>query len=64
MEEYSLLTKTKYREVINSVKCNNFNEAVEYFAEQKKLSIADLLRIFDVASTTTLTTEGTSRRSR
>ena len=64
MEEYSLLTKTKHREIINSVKCNNFDEAIEYFAEKKKLSITDLLRIFDVAATTTVTTEGTSRESR
>ena len=61
MEEYSLFTKTKYKEAINSVRCNNFEEAVEYFAEKKKLPITDLLAIFDVAPTTTVTTEGSSR---
>ena len=40
------------------------DEAIEYFAEKKKLSITDLLSIFDVAATTTVTTEGTSRESR
>lgn len=44
--EYKLLTKD--RETISSVKCDNFEEAVEYFAEMKKLSTYDLLSIFIV----------------
>jgi hypothetical protein len=46
MNEYRLLTKDM--EAINSVKCNSFEEAVEYFAEKKKLSITDLISIFEV----------------
>lgn len=46
MNEYRLLTKDK--EAINSVKCNSFEEAVEYFAEKKKLPITDLIGIFQV----------------
>jgi hypothetical protein len=62
MEEYRLLTKDM--EAINTVKCNNFEEAIEYFAEKKKLSITVLLEIFDVAEFTTQTTGGTSRREK
>jgi len=46
MEEYRLLTKD--RETISSVRCHNFEEAVEYFAEKKRLSTADLISIFEV----------------
>jgi hypothetical protein len=59
MEEYRLLTKD--RETINAVKCNSFEEAIEYFAEKKKLSRTDLIRIFDVDIYTTLPTGGTFR---
>ena len=48
MEEYRLLTKD--RETISSVKCHNFEEVVEYFAEKKRLSTADLISIFEVES--------------
>ncbi len=61
MEDYSLITKSKHSEVINTVRCNNFEEAVRYFAGMKKLPIVDLLAIFDVAVTTTVTTGGSSR---
>jgi len=46
MNEYRLLTKD--REAINTVKCDSFEEAVEYFAEKKKLPITDLISIFEV----------------
>lgn len=46
MNEYRLLTKDK--ESINTVKCNSFKEAVEYFAENKKLPITNLIEIFSV----------------
>ena len=46
MNEYRLLTKDM--EAINSVRCNSFEEAVEYFAEKKKLPITDLIGIFQV----------------
>jgi len=46
MNEYRLLTKDK--EAINTVRCNSFEEAIEYFAEKKKLPITDLMSIFDV----------------
>ena len=46
MNEYRLLTKDM--EAINTVKCNSFEEAVEYFAEKKMLSISDLMDIFQV----------------
>jgi hypothetical protein len=59
MEEYRLLTKD--REAISSVKCNSFEEAIEYFAEKKKLSRTDLIRIFDVDIYTPLPTGGSSR---
>jgi hypothetical protein len=60
MEEYRLLTNDK--ETINSVKCHSFEEAVEYFAEKKKLSRTDLMRIFDVDIYTPLPSGGTARR--
>jgi hypothetical protein len=60
MEEYRLLTKD--RETINSVRCHSFEEAVEYFAEKKKLSITDLMRIFDVDIHTPLPSGGASRK--
>ena len=59
MEEYRLLTKD--REAISSVKCNSFEEAVEYFAEKKKLSTTDLIRIFEVEITPSLPIGGSSR---
>ena len=46
MEKYRLLTKGK--ETINSVKCHSFEEAIEYFAEKKKLSTDVLMSIFAV----------------
>jgi hypothetical protein len=60
MNEYSLLTKDM--EAINTVKCNSFEEAIEYFAEKKKLPITSLLQIFDVSLVTDQTTWGTSGR--
>ena len=59
MKEYRLLTKD--REAINSVKCNSFEEAVEYFAERKKLPISDLISIFEVDILSTDPAGGTSR---
>jgi hypothetical protein len=60
MEEYRLLTNDK--ETINTVRCNSFIEAVEYFAEKKKLHITSLLEIFDVSEVTIITTGGSSRK--
>jgi len=62
MKEYRLLTKD--REAISSVKCDSFEEAIEYFAEKKKLSRTDLIRIFDVDIYTPLPSGGTSRREK
>ena len=59
MEEYRLLTKD--RETISSVKCHSFEEAVEYFAEKKKLSTADLMSIFEVDILSADSQGGTSR---
>jgi hypothetical protein len=59
MEEYILLTKD--RETISSVKCHSFEEAVEYFAEKKRLSTADLISIFEVDILSTDSQGGTSR---
>jgi hypothetical protein len=58
MNEYRLLTKD--REAINSVKCDSFEEAVEYFAEKKKLPITDLISIFEVAILSTDPSGGTA----
>jgi hypothetical protein len=58
MNEYRLLTKDM--EAINSVKCNSFEEAVEYFAEKKKLPITDLIRIFLVEQFEETLSGGTS----
>lgn len=60
MNEYSLLTKDK--ESINTVKCNSFEEAIEYFAKKKRLPITDLMSIFEVDISTPLPIGGTSRR--
>jgi hypothetical protein len=60
MEEYRLLTKD--RETISSVKCHNFEEAVEYFAEKKRLSTADLMSIFEVDILLADSQGGTSRK--
>jgi len=60
MNEYRLLTKDM--EAINSVKCNSFEEAVEYFAEKKKLSITDLISIFEVEKFDVTLSGGTSRK--
>ncbi len=46
MKEYSLLTKDS--EIISSVRCYDFKEAVEYFAEKKRLSPNDIMNIFEV----------------
>lgn len=59
MNEYRLLTKDK--ESINTVKCDSFEEAVEYFAEKKRLSTTDLMSIFEVDITTPLPTGGSTR---
>jgi hypothetical protein len=60
MNEYSLLTKDM--ETINTVRCNSFEEAIEYFAEKKRLSTTDLMSIFEVDLATPLPTGGASRR--
>jgi hypothetical protein len=60
MNEFRLLTKDK--EAINTVKCNSFEEAVEYFAEKKKLPITDLIGIFSVEKFDESLSGGTSRR--
>ena len=60
MNEYRLLTKDK--ESINTVKCDSFEEAVEYFAEKKKLPISDLIEIFSVKKFDESLFGGTSRR--
>jgi hypothetical protein len=60
MNEFRLLTKDK--EAINTVKCNSFEEAVEYFAEKKKLTITDLIGIFSVEKFDESLSGGTSRR--
>ena len=60
MEEYRLLTKD--RETISSVRCDSFEEAVEYFAEKKKLPISDLIEIFSVKKFDESLFGGTSRR--
>lgn len=59
MEEYKLLTKD--RETISSVRCHSFEEAVEYFAEKKRLSTTDLISIFEVGILLDDPQEGTSR---
>ena len=60
MNEYRLLTKDN--EAINTVKCNSFEEAIEYFAEKKKLPITDLIEIFSVEKFDDTLSGGTSRR--
>ena len=60
MNEYRLLTKDN--EAINTVKCNSFEEAIEYFAEKKKLPITDLIEIFSVEKFDDSLSGGTSRR--
>lgn len=60
MEEYRLLTKD--RETISSVRCDSFEEAVEYFAEKKRLSTTDLISIFEVGIFSADSQEGTSRK--
>lgn len=60
MNEFRLLTKDK--EAINTVKCNSFEEAIEYFAEKKKLPITDLIGIFSVEKFDDTLSGGTSRR--
>ncbi len=60
MNEYRLLTKDK--ESINTVKCDSFEEAVEYFAEKKKLPITDLIGIFSVEQFEDTLSGGTARR--
>lgn len=60
MQEFRLLTRDK--ETISCVKCHSFEEAVEYFAEKKKLPISDLIEIFEVEITSSLPTGGTSRK--
>ena len=60
MEEYRLLTKD--RETISSVRCDSFEEAVEYFAEKKRLSTTDLISIFEVGILSADSQEGTSRK--
>ena len=59
MEEYRLLTKD--RETISSVRCDSFEEAVEYFAEKKRLSTTDLISIFEVDILLADSQGGTSR---
>ena len=60
MEEYRLLTKD--RETISSVRCDSFEEAVEYFAEKKRLSTTDLMSIFEVGILSADSQGGTSRK--
>ena len=59
MEDYRLLTKG--RETISSVRCDSFEEAVEYFAEKKRLSTTDLISIFEVDILLADSQGGTSR---
>jgi hypothetical protein len=59
MQEFRLLTRDK--ETISCVSCHSFEEAVEYFAEKKKLSTTDLIRIFEVEITPSLPIGGTTR---
>ena len=59
MEDYRLLTKG--RETISSVRCHSFEEAVEYFAEKKRLSTTDLISIFEVDILLADSQGGTSR---
>jgi hypothetical protein len=60
MNEYSLLTKDM--ETINTVRCNSFEEAIEYFAEKKRLSTADIMSIFEVDILPADSFGGASRR--
>jgi hypothetical protein len=60
MNEYRLLTKDM--ESINTVRCHSFEEAIEYFAEKKRLSTADLMSIFEVDILPADLSGGTSRR--
>jgi hypothetical protein len=60
MEDYNLLTKD--REAISTVKCDSFEEAVEYFARKKKLCKYDLMRIFAVDIATYDQAGGSTRR--
>lgn len=60
MQEFRLLTKDK--ETISCVKCNSFEEAVEYFAEKKRLSTTDLMTIFKVDILPADLVGGTSRK--
>lgn len=60
MQEFRLLTKDK--ETISCVKFNSFEEAVEYFAEKKRLSTTDLMTIFKVDILPADLVGGTSRK--
>lgn len=40
--------KLKCGEIINKVDADNLNEAIEIFAEVKKLTTKSLLQVFDV----------------
>jgi hypothetical protein len=60
MKEYSLLTKDM--ETINTVRCNSFEEAIEYFAEKKRLSTTDLMSIFEVVILPADSVGGASRK--
>jgi hypothetical protein len=62
MEEYRLLTKDK--ESISSVKCDSYEEAVEYFAEMKKLPITVLMSIFEVEKFEESISGGSSRKQK
>ena len=46
MTEFYL--STKGGEVINTTRCNNLDEAIDYFAVIKNLKKEDLLSIFEV----------------
>jgi tRNA U55 pseudouridine synthase TruB len=63
MKTFYLRTK-KSKEVLIKTSCYSIEEAIEYFAEKKKLSRTDLIRIFDVDIYTPLPSGGTSRREK
>jgi hypothetical protein len=42
------ILKTKNGEILSTTKAENAYEAIDYFAKVKKLSVSDLLSIFDV----------------
>jgi hypothetical protein len=62
MKEFLLLNSSK--EIINTVKCQGIEEAIEYFAEVKRLVVSDLLECFDVVVSSDEFKGGTSRKNK